>query len=115
MPRGGLTINQAGALASVEAPVNHLAEMEEKPVMYAHTRPPGTPQTNRQHEALLLKCYDSKDDGQARFTAHTAFDDPTSPPDAAPRESIEVRALVFFAPEKNDAKQATAITRGPAT
>ena len=51
------------------------------------------------NEAILLKCYDSKDDGRARFTAHTSFDDPTSPPNAAPRESIEVRALVFWAPE----------------
>src|SRR5271163_1808289 len=50
-------------------------------------------------EPILLKCYDSKDDGRARFTAHTSFDDPTSPPNAAPRESIEVRALVFWAPE----------------
>jgi len=48
-------------------------------------------------EALLLKCYDSADDGRARFTAHTGFDDPTSAADAAPRESIEVRTLVFFA------------------
>jgi hypothetical protein len=51
------------------------------------------------NEALLLKCYDSAEDGRARFTAHTAFDDPTSPPDAAPRESIETRAFVFFASE----------------
>jgi hypothetical protein len=51
------------------------------------------------NEAILLKCYDSKDDGRARFTAHTSFDDPGSPPNAAPRESIEVRALVFWAPE----------------
>lgn len=49
-------------------------------------------------EALLLKCFDSADDGRARFTAHTAFEDPTSLPDAAPRESVEVRTLVFFAP-----------------
>jgi hypothetical protein len=48
------------------------------------------------NEAILLKCYDSKDDGRARFTAHTSFDDPDSPPNAAPRESIEVRALVFW-------------------
>jgi hypothetical protein len=47
-------------------------------------------------EAILLKCYDSKEDGRARFTAHSAFQDPTSPVDAAPRESIEVRALVFW-------------------
>jgi hypothetical protein len=48
---------------------------------------------------VLIKCYDSLDDGRARFTAHTAFDDPTTPADAPPRESIEVRTLVFFAPE----------------
>jgi hypothetical protein len=35
----------------------------------------------------------------ARFSARTGFDDPTSPPDAPPRESIEVRTLVFFPPE----------------
>jgi hypothetical protein len=47
-------------------------------------------------EALLLKCFDSARDGRARFTAHTAFDDPSAPQDAPARESIEVRALVFF-------------------
>ena len=51
------------------------------------------------NEVILLKCYDSKDDGRARFTAHSAFEDPTSPANALPRESIEVRALVFFPPE----------------
>ena len=35
-------------------------------------------------------------DGRARWTAHTAFDDPTSPPNARPRESIEIRTLAFF-------------------
>jgi hypothetical protein len=53
-----------------------------------------------QNEAILLKCYDSKEDGRARFTAHTAFEDPTSAPDAAARESIEVRALIFW-PEQD--------------
>lgn len=48
-------------------------------------------------EVLLLKCYDSKTDGRARFAPHTAFADPTTPPGAPPRESIEVRALVFHA------------------
>jgi len=47
-------------------------------------------------EALLLKCYDSAEDGRARFTAHSAFLDPTAPPDSAPRASIETRALVLF-------------------
>jgi hypothetical protein len=46
-------------------------------------------------EVLLLKCYDSKTDGRARFAPHTAFADPTTPPGAPPRESIELRALVF--------------------
>ncbi|MBV8056114.1 MAG: methyltransferase [Deltaproteobacteria bacterium] len=52
------------------------------------------------NEAILLKCYDSKEDGRARFTAHTAFEDPASAPDAAARESIEVRALIFW-PEQD--------------
>lgn len=47
------------------------------------------------YEALLLKCYDSETDGRARFTPHSAFTDPTTPADAPPRESIEVRSLVF--------------------
>lgn len=47
-------------------------------------------------EALLLKCYDSAEDGTARFAPHTAFEDPTTPADAPPRESIEIRTLAFF-------------------
>jgi len=49
----------------------------------------------RADEVLLLKCYDSETDGRARFAPHTAFTDPETPPDAPPRESIEIRALVF--------------------
>jgi hypothetical protein len=49
----------------------------------------------REDEAMLLKCYDSEMD-RARFTAHTAFDDPDSPADGPARESIEVRTLAFF-------------------
>ena len=47
-------------------------------------------------EALLLKTYDSAEDGRARFAVHSAFEDPTAPTDAPPRESIEVRAFVFY-------------------
>ncbi|MFT7532830.1 MAG: hypothetical protein ACI9FD_003865, partial [Gammaproteobacteria bacterium] len=50
-----------------------------------------------QHEVLLFKTFDSRDDGRARFTPHTAFDDPTASSDAASRESIETRCFVFFA------------------
>jgi hypothetical protein len=46
-------------------------------------------------EALLLKCFDSRADGTARFAPHSAFIDPTTPAGAPPRESIEVRTLVF--------------------
>ena len=50
----------------------------------------------RADEATLIKGYDSAEDGRARFTLHSAFDDPTTRADAAPRESIEVRVLAFF-------------------
>jgi hypothetical protein len=49
-------------------------------------------------EAVLIRCYDSAPEGAQRFSAHTGFDDPTTPPDAPPRQSIEVRMLVFFPP-----------------
>ena len=49
-----------------------------------------------QHEVMLIKCYDSAADGRARFTCHAAFDDPSSAPDAAERESVEVRTLAFW-------------------
>ena len=47
------------------------------------------------NEAILLKGYDSEE-SVTRFTAHAAFDDPHSPPDAPERESIEIRALVIY-------------------
>jgi hypothetical protein len=48
-------------------------------------------------EVLAFKCFDSADDGRARFAPHAAFEDPTAPLDAWPRESIELRVLAFFA------------------
>jgi hypothetical protein len=50
----------------------------------------------RRDEALVFKVYDSAKDGRARWTAHTAFPDPLSPPNARPRESIEIRTLALF-------------------
>jgi hypothetical protein len=47
-------------------------------------------------EALLLKNYDSQTEGVSRFSAHSAFADPTPPADALPRASIEVRALTIW-------------------
>ncbi len=48
------------------------------------------------NEAIVFKCYDLMTDGRARFTAHGSFTDPTTPADAPPRESIEMRTLVYF-------------------
>lgn len=48
------------------------------------------------HEVLLLKGYDSRADGRARFVPHTGFNHPECPPGAVPRESIEARTLVVF-------------------
>jgi hypothetical protein len=50
----------------------------------------------RRDEALVFKVYDSAQDGRARFTAHTSFVDPTTPPGAPPRQSIEARTFAFF-------------------
>ena len=49
----------------------------------------------RRTEGLLLKIADTRTDIPARFMPHTSFTDPTTPPDASPRESIELRTLVF--------------------
>ena len=48
------------------------------------------------NEVLLIKTYDSETDGRARFTIHTAFEDPGEPEGAPPRESLETRCFVFF-------------------
>jgi hypothetical protein len=50
----------------------------------------------RPDEALVFKVYDSLRAGVARFTGHTAFEDPATPANARPRESIEIRTLAFF-------------------
>ncbi|HXZ00743.1 MAG TPA: CmcJ/NvfI family oxidoreductase [Stellaceae bacterium] len=47
-------------------------------------------------ETVLIKCFDSARDGRARISVHTAFADPATPSDAPARESIEVRAFLFF-------------------
>jgi len=49
-------------------------------------------------EVLLLKCFDTATDGRARYTAHTGFENPDADPATPPRESIEVRTMISFAP-----------------
>jgi hypothetical protein len=53
------------------------------------------PQMERD-EALVFKVFDSDAHKPSRFTAHSAFDDPATPADAPPRESIETRTFAFF-------------------
>jgi hypothetical protein len=53
----------------------------------------------RTDEALLIRIHDSASDGRARLSFHTSFENPLAP-GAPPRESIEVRALVFFPAEQ---------------
>ncbi|KAL8791334.1 MAG: hypothetical protein Q9195_005953 [Heterodermia aff. obscurata] len=47
-------------------------------------------------KVIVLKTFDSETDGRARFVGHSAFNDPTSPPDAPTRESVEIRTIAFF-------------------
>ena len=49
-------------------------------------------------EVVLLKCFDTARDGRARYTAHTGFENPAAAAGTPPRESIEVRTLLSFAP-----------------
>ena len=47
-------------------------------------------------KVIVLKTYDSETDGRARFVGHSAFEDPTSPPNAPMRESVEIRTIAFY-------------------
>jgi len=53
------------------------------------------PRMNRD-EVILIKGWDSLDDGRARFTPHGAFDLPGTPDSAPARKSIEVRTFVVI-------------------
>ena len=46
-------------------------------------------------EALAFKLFDS-DPAAVQHTAHSAFEDPNTPPDAAPRQSVEVRTIAYL-------------------
>ncbi|CAJ1329581.1 unnamed protein product, partial [Effrenium voratum] len=52
-------------------------------------------------EVLVFKTYDSAED-RPRFVIHSAFVDPSSPPSAPARESIELRCIVFFSEVPED-------------
>ena len=52
------------------------------------------PEMDEKH-CVLLKTYESEK-ANARFVGHSAFEDPTSKPDAKYRESVEIRTIAFF-------------------
>lgn len=56
-------------------------------------------------ECIVFKQFDSSEDGRARFAFHSAFDDPTSPTSAPPRESMELRCIVLFGDVPSDFAQ----------
>jgi hypothetical protein len=96
-----LAVCDAQSIAREDFVIHDLIYRDRKGEVYSIAYNPAHrwyyfPQMQRS-EVMLIKCYDS-DERRARFTAHCAFEDPGSPPDAAPRESIEVRTLAFFAP-----------------
>ena len=47
-------------------------------------------------EVILIKGWDSINDGRARFTPHGAFDHPDETKTSKPRESIETRTYLVF-------------------
>ena len=46
-------------------------------------------------EVLAFKLFDS-DAHEVQYCAHSAFDNPDTPPDAAPRESVELRTIAYL-------------------
>ncbi len=47
-------------------------------------------------EVILLQCYDSAASDKVSFTGHTGFKNPSCPPHARVRESIEARTVVVY-------------------
>ena len=66
---------------------NYFARHHERHAWYYFPR-------MQRDEALLIQQWDSAD--AAKFALHSAFADPSSPPDAPARESIEVRLVVVY-------------------
>ena len=94
-----LAVCDAGSVAPADLVPADLVYANRIGETYAVTYSPShrwffVPEMQRD-EALLIKCFDLLADGRARFAPHSAFDDPTAPLDRLPRESIEIRSLVF--------------------
>jgi hypothetical protein len=95
-----LAVCDAGSLATGDLVAQDLIYRDRTGEIYGLTHNPAHrwyyAPAMQADEALLLKCFDSATDGRARFMPHTSFADPNAPADMLPRESIELRTLVFF-------------------
>ena len=57
----------------------------------------------RPTEVLLFRQYDSREEAMSRrMVFHQAVEDPTSPPDAPLRSTIEVRVLAIYEDRETD-------------
>ncbi len=73
-----------------------LAAGIERPRTYTDAAPPGEPQSTFVTEPHLTRIRNACAAAERpSLTPHTAFRDPTAPANVRPRESIEVRTLVF--------------------
>lgn len=95
-----LAMCDAGTVETNDLVACHLMYPDRRGQIYEMTFNPShrwyyVPEMQRD-EVLLFKTYDSRNDGRARLSPHTAFDDPTAPQDMLPRESCEIRAFAFL-------------------
>lgn len=97
------TIN-SDLMHTVERRANHRTEPSFEYTRASETQHPSFDANHRWYyypqmqrdEVILIKNYDTLHDGTARYALHTAFEDPNTPKNAPPRESIESRVFVFY-------------------
>lgn len=81
----------------IPANKEHSTERHEVELWYVAHNPKHRwywPSNMRPDEALLIKCFDSQEQGVARMAPHSAIKLPNQY--GPPRESIELRCLVFY-------------------
>jgi hypothetical protein len=88
------TLDEADIVASERRAKDRIGELELVSFNSGH-RWYYYPEMTKE-EVLLIKTFDSAEDGRARRSVHCAFNNPLAPSDAAPRESMESRMLVFY-------------------
>ncbi len=104
------------SLPYVEAALNFVTPETIRARNYNCEPPPGVPMTSARYDTHRAPIWDMRPIASRltldnsgftliRFTPHTAFADPAAPVKARPRESIELRTLLFFDGEEGTATQ----------